>query len=100
MGTGGADASCDESEECIAAANFDDECFSPSCSAPVAATASEVEQSPCLVPWEDREDLIPEECAAHDSEVACPAICEIQPPCVDAACAPATGECVIEICLK
>jgi len=94
---GGFDSSCAQNDACIPAANFHDECFSPSCSAPVAATESVVESDPCLVPWEEREVAVPEECAAHDSDAACPQICEVQPPCVDAACH--SGSCQIEICL-
>jgi len=98
-GTGGIDSACDQGEACVAAANFDDQCFSPGCSGPVAATAAEVEENPCLVPWEDREDAIPEQCAAHDSVVICPAICEVAPPCVGATCSELTGECTIEVCV-
>jgi hypothetical protein len=99
MGTGGDDATCSEDNECITAANFDDPCFSPGCSGPVAATESEVQRNPCLVPWEERESEPPEECAAHDPDVVCPAACEIPAPCVAARCVESTGECVIEICL-
>lgn len=96
--TGGADSSCSDGDACIAAANFDDECFSPDCSAPVAATASEVARDPCLVPWDERTTSIPEECAASSPASACPAICEVQPPCVAASCSD-SGQCEIVVCL-
>lgn len=95
--TGGAASSCSDGDVCIAAANFDDECFNPECSSPIAATESEVARDPCLVPWEERTTSIPEECAASSPASACPAICEVQPPCVSASCY--LGRCEVDVCL-
>jgi len=100
QGTGGAfDPSCEQGDSCMPAANFYDECFDPACSSPVGARSSEVEMDPCLVPWEERQTQIPEDCPAFERDMNCPGICEVQPPCFEAHCDGGTGKCEVEICV-
>lgn len=102
-GTGGADSGgsggtvshveCASAADCVAAANFDDPCFSPSCSSPIGRHEDDVATDPCLVPWEDRGEPVPEQCGTGD--MACPAICAEQPLCVVPTCD--EGTCGIEV---
>ncbi len=77
-------AECTRNDDCVAAANFDDPCFTPSCSSPVARREDDVATDPCLVPWDDRAEPVPEQCG--QGEVACPAICAEQPACIAPRC--------------
>jgi hypothetical protein len=98
-GAGGEAGMCSEDDRCVAAADFDQYCFSPDCAVPVAVSQSEVDRDPCLVPWEERHETIPEECAGADDNMICPDIaCEIPPPCASASCNDVTGECEILFC--
>lgn|SRR6478736_280648 len=99
-GSGGGENACSENNECVAAADMDQPCYSAACAAPVAVTQSELERNPCLVRWEERsQTTIPEECAGSDKDMVCPAIsCELPPPCVSASCSDLTGACEVELC--
>lgn len=80
------DGSCSSHSNCLAVVNTADPCFSPSCSAPQAATVLQVANDPCLLLWENRNDPIPEGCAPEEQDISCPAICAQEPECVRARC--------------
>jgi hypothetical protein len=98
-GTGGIDypdptAECRDTSECVAVVDTSDPCFSADCSGPIAASLADMTNNPCLVLWEEREQPVEDACASSEP-VTCPAVCAVQPACVDVSCS--SNSCELEL---
>lgn len=83
---------CSAPSDCVVVMDTSKPCYSASCSEPEVATVAEVEANPCLVLWENRSDPIPPGCF-YERDIACPAVCALQPACVAADCV--EGSCTL-----
>lgn len=88
------DTACVVDNDCAAAVDMANPCFSASCSGPVPAALSSVQSEVCLVLWEDRNDARPEQCET-DEPATCPASCAQPPTCITPFCS--SGECQLDL---
>ncbi len=94
VGGTGAWGACLVNEDCVAVLNTASPCFSPYCSAPIAASQRDLARERCLVPWEERGGELPPNCGS-EGELACPAVCALPPECVTPRCD--AGACVLDV---
>jgi hypothetical protein len=85
---------CTDHTQCVAVVDTADPCFSSDCGPPLAASRTDMANNPCLVPWEQRYEPVQSMCRSSEP-VACPALCAVQPACIQTGCS--SEQCQMEL---